>query len=305
MTAKIVVGVEDSDRSKNAVAFAVQVARSTGAQVVLANAYPYDDFPSRAASPPMQEYLRQDAQALLDALRAELTGVGDIRTCTIPSMSPARALHLLAERESAALLVIGSSRRGALGRVFAGTTAASLLHGSPCPVAIVPTALRAADTPIMTIAAAYDGSEESEHAVVAATAAARAFGAGLRLVGVFEPMIAGTPALPIPGAAVPPPDRQERFREELDAAVNEIPDDVPAEAVFLEGDPATQLTAESLDVDVMFAGSRGYGPLRAVLAGSVTGRLVQRAACPVVVVPRGVSAHVEDLFRSASADQAA
>jgi nucleotide-binding universal stress UspA family protein len=34
-------------------------------------------------------------------------------------------------------------------------------------------------------------------------------------------------------------------------------------------------------------GSRGYGPLRAVLLGGVAGRVLRDAACTVLVVPRG------------------
>jgi hypothetical protein len=37
-------------------------------------------------------------------------------------------------------------------------------------------------------------------------------------------------------------------------------------------------------------GSRGYGPLRAVLLGGVSRRLMVEAHCPVIVVPRGVEA---------------
>ncbi|HEX2411694.1 MAG TPA: universal stress protein [Solirubrobacteraceae bacterium] len=33
-------------------------------------------------------------------------------------------------------------------------------------------------------------------------------------------------------------------------------------------------------------GSRGHGPMRRVLLGGVSSRLMRRAACPVVVVPR-------------------
>ena len=40
------------------------------------------------------------------------------------------------------------------------------------------------------------------------------------------------------------------------------------------------------DVDVLFCGSRGYGPVRRVLLGGVSSRLVRRARSPVVVVPR-------------------
>jgi nucleotide-binding universal stress UspA family protein len=40
------------------------------------------------------------------------------------------------------------------------------------------------------------------------------------------------------------------------------------------------------DVDVLFCGSRGYGPGRRVVLGGVSTRLVRGARRPVVVVPR-------------------
>jgi nucleotide-binding universal stress UspA family protein len=41
------------------------------------------------------------------------------------------------------------------------------------------------------------------------------------------------------------------------------------------------------DVDLLFCGSRGCGPVRRVLLGGVSARLVRRARSPLVVVPRG------------------
>jgi hypothetical protein len=39
-----------------------------------------------------------------------------------------------------------------------------------------------------------------------------------------------------------------------------------------------------------------------VLLGSVSGRLVRDAACPVVVVPRTIEAPLEELFRASDAE---
>jgi hypothetical protein len=39
----------------------------------------------------------------------------------------------------------------------------------------------------------------------------------------------------------------------------------------------------------MVLGSLGYGPLHAVLAGAVAGRVLRAAACPVIVVPRAAA----------------
>jgi len=44
--------------------------------------------------------------------------------------------------------------------------------------------------------------------------------------------------------------------------------------------------AELTEVDLLFCGSRGYGPTRRVLLGGVSTRLVRQARRPVVVVPR-------------------
>jgi nucleotide-binding universal stress UspA family protein len=53
-----------------------------------------------------------------------------------------------------------------------------------------------------------------------------------------------------------------------------------------EGDPAEVLAARSRDLDLLVVGSRGYGPVRQVLIGGVSGELMRRAACPVLIVPR-------------------
>jgi nucleotide-binding universal stress UspA family protein len=79
---------------------------------------------------------------------------------------------------------------------------------------------------------------------------------------------------------------QEALQQRLARATSAIPDGLHAEARLLTGDPAEALVGESETLDVLVAGSRGYGPMRAVLLGSVSRALVRAAACPVVVSPR-------------------
>jgi nucleotide-binding universal stress UspA family protein len=47
--------------------------------------------------------------------------------------------------------------------------------------------------------------------------------------------------------------------------------------------------------DLLVCGSRGYGPVRAVLLGAVSRRLVTEARCPVAVAPRGRESRLESL----------
>jgi nucleotide-binding universal stress UspA family protein len=47
------------------------------------------------------------------------------------------------------------------------------------------------------------------------------------------------------------------------------------------------------NVDVLVCGSRGYGPVRRVLLGGVSSRLIRSAQLPLTVVPRATTGSVE------------
>ena len=283
---EIVVGFDDSPGAQDALAFAAALATSAGASLRLVGAFPYSDVPSRASNHAYREFLRQDCQAALDKAAATVEGVETV-TNAIADTSPPHALHDVAERAGAALAVVGSTRRGPVGRVVPGSTGERLLHGSPCPVAIVPRGF-ADGGPIRTVGVGYDGSEESEVALAAACQVARRFGAGLRVIRVFDATRFGAPALmTIPGEVTYHEDYEARQREGLDDAVAALPDEVRTETVFVAGAPGPELAAQTEGVDLMVVGSRGYGPRAAVLLGGVTHTLIRKAHCPVIVLPRG------------------
>jgi nucleotide-binding universal stress UspA family protein len=296
---EIVVGIDDSASAGDALAFARRLADVTGARLQLASAYPYEEWPSRVASHEFGAFLRDEAQAVLDHRAASL---GDgVPTHAIPDHSPARALHRLAENIGAALIVVGSTHRGAIGRVLPGSTGERLMHGSPCPVAIAPRGY-AAEGPIGVVGVGYDTSDESEAALRAACRVARTFNAHLRVIRVFDATRVGTPALmTFPGWEAFNEDYEQDQRERLEQAVAALPNDVSTEAVFLSGRPGSELATQSQDVDLMIVGSRAYGPMAAVMLGGATHALIRDAACPVVVLPRGTESGLDVLFRRAQA----
>ena len=57
--------------------------------------------------------------------------------------------------------------------------------------------------------------------------------------------------------------------------------------VSLTGDPSDQLANAAAELDVMVVGSRGYGPMRHALLGSVSAKLMRNCPAPLLVVPRG------------------
>jgi nucleotide-binding universal stress UspA family protein len=50
------------------------------------------------------------------------------------------------------------------------------------------------------------------------------------------------------------------------------------------GDAAANLEEEGVELDLLVIGSRGRGPIKNLLLGSVSADVMRRAPCPVVVV---------------------
>ena len=63
--------------------------------------------------------------------------------------------------------------------------------------------------------------------------------------------------------------------------------ELSVEGVFEIGRPVDVLVEQTADLDLLMAGSRGYGPLGAVLLGSTTHDLARLAYCPILITPRG------------------
>jgi len=288
MFRKIVVGYDGSEHARDAIALARALAEATGAGLLVACVYPQSPLHrlGSAVDPAHEQALREWAESVLGA--AEL-GAG-VETRVVPGGSPANALNDLAEAERADLIVLGSTHRGAAGRVLPGSVAERLLHGAPCGVAVAPRgfAERAA-TDIRVIGIAYDGWPESDAALQAASSLAETLGASLRVLTVIEPLSMGSPALATGHAYADIIGlTRETMQGKLNDALGKLPAATRAEGKLLDGPAApTIIGAVEEGIDLLVLGSRGYGPLRRVLLGGVSAEVMRTAPCPVLVVPRG------------------
>jgi nucleotide-binding universal stress UspA family protein len=295
----IVVGVEGSDRSLDALALARRLAGRDGA-LVLVCAYPADRLMAGDGDAAYARALRAQAEMTL----APLGGEAGSRTLAVPDRRPAHALAQVAAEVGAVAIVVGSSHAGHLRRVLPGSTGEHLLEVAPCPVAIAPRGYREhAKKSIDVIACAYDGTPGARRILAEAVAIARRLDACLRVMRVVEPpgIVDATLAVD-PQAAAAARRIRERPVDGLRRIVAELDADVEADAAVLYGEPAEELVRESFSADLVVAGSRGYGPLHALLAGAVSGRLVRGAACPVIVVPRAARTRAGDGGEVALAD---
>jgi nucleotide-binding universal stress UspA family protein len=280
MHRKIIVGHDLHEGGADALAFGRLIAGQAGAELVVAGVFPIGTLPRgfEARWREQEEQVAREIQAIADAAGAEAEA--------FPSGSPARGLHELADEIDADLIVVGSSRHSRIGQVLAGNVGLGLLHGSPCAVAVVPRGYRDhSPGTLREIVVGFDGSPESGLALLGAVDLAKAGGASLDLVTVAVP-----PAVVGHGVSVDL-DLEEaleaQLRGELDEAIRSIPDGVSADGTVLRGDPVQRLVETASRADILIVGSRGYGPLKRVVLGSVAAGLVRSARCPVLVNPRG------------------
>lgn len=307
MSKPIIVAYDPNTSDRAPVHFGVAAARFTGAPLIIAS------VSARAtAHDGPDEDLVADASGVLGEVRRDLDGEGISVECReLENTSAARALHEAGEAEDAGLLVVGSTRRGAVGRVLPGSTAERLMHGAPCPIAIVPHEWEAG-AGLNTIGVAYVDTEEGREALRGAHALARRAGAKLRVltavkagVALYGETVAGTDVRPGKGIADLEGELRVRAESALRDAAAALDGDVVVETDAFVEDPADVLVRVSEHLDLLVSGSRGYGPLRAVLLGGVSRRLAAEAQCPVIVLPRGVEAALEALMADAPGATAA
>lgn len=94
-------------------------------------------------------------------------------------------------------------------------------------------------------------------------------------------------------AALPSISGDDEMRRGLEAihgeAVARAGEVVEVEGRFLDGSADDVLGAQADELDLLMVGSRGYGPLGAVLLGSTSSHVARTASCPVLVTPRDTS----------------
>ena len=291
----VVVGHDGSDSGDDAAVLGARLSRATDESLLVVTVYPQEnpigvgrvDAEWVAAMREHADEVSAGARRLLAqrGVTAEYRVVG--------SGSAAHGLDDIAEAERASMIVVGSERHGARRHISPGSTGERLLHGAICPVAVAPRGFRekAIDEPVSRIGVAFVDTPEGHEAVKAAGALGAGTGATVTLytvvarrAEVFSPII-GRDAEEAFLATV-----REDARAALDKARMTVPDGVRVREELLEGDTVEALAAlDEHEADLLVCGSRGYGPVRRVLLGGVLRKLIRRAACPVVVVPRGAA----------------
>lgn len=225
------------------------------------------------------EGVASDARTALEDPEAKMQVIG--------ALSPALQLVECAKREDAGTLVVGSTRRGKIGRALLGSTSEQILHKAPCEVVVAPRGYaNEQHRRLAKIAVAVDGSPESKVALTRAEDIARQAGAEIEILVASDPVVSGI-------EAEFPRDTPSSISDVLEAAVSSVDPALTATGKKVDSGwrqvvrtiAAALAEACEPDVDLLITGSRR--PMDHFLLGSVTKHLITEAPCPVLVIPHG------------------
>lgn len=132
----VVVGIDGTPTSEDALEFAFEAASSMGVPLVAVHTWWVD-----LNLLPLLKELKASADTAAELLAERLAGWSekypDVTVERVLTRRPSAAEVLLAQAANAQLVVVGTGGRGALTGLVLGSVSQALLHHAPCPVAVV------------------------------------------------------------------------------------------------------------------------------------------------------------------------
>ncbi|MFE1327810.1 universal stress protein [Streptomyces sp. NPDC058741] len=291
MTKPVVVGLDGSPSSLEAVVAAAREAALRGAQLRLVHAFGSPHLDGLPAGPPWNQ-AAAGVRELLDGTLAEAErrareAAPDLDVDRDVAVGEALMVLEIASR-TASMVVVSSRGLSAFGSLLLGSTSAHLAAHGRCPLLVV----RGRPGPGGPVLLAVDDAPASEAAVRFAFAEASLRGADLVAVHVCRP---GSPEA-YDGPADPPFVTFDEIHllkhagqvlEQAIAGARERYPDLPVRQRPAIGRVRRTLVDASADAQLVVVGARGRGGFTGLLLGSVSQALLHHARCPVAVVRRG------------------
>jgi nucleotide-binding universal stress UspA family protein len=222
--------------------------------------------------------IRRGIDATADGLLDAAGGPIGVRTTIAPTV--AEGLADAARTEAADLIVVGSSRRGAIERIWLGDDACAVLRSAPCAVAVAPSGLAAAPPAAVTdIGVGYAQDTASAGALAVARALRRAD--ATLSVAHIEPM----PSTPTPFAAagvfsVPAREQALRTAQRALAGLEDVD-----EQRWSLGGVSDGLLDLAEDVDLLVVGLHRRSAIGRLVHGSTAESVLHGLPCALLAVP--------------------
>ncbi len=136
---RIVVPIDFSEYSKKAFRYAIDFAKTFGAEMILVYVvepiiYPADFSFGQVALPSMERELHDRSLEQLNALIQKEVPEGTAARCVIRSGKPFVEIIQVAKEEKADLIIIATHGHSGIEHVLFGSTAEKVVRKAPCPV---------------------------------------------------------------------------------------------------------------------------------------------------------------------------
>ena len=267
--------------ANRALPFAVALAGRSGAKLYAAHVIPQEAY--AFARPDSVERILKEACDYagykLNQIIGPLKHQGYSCEALVSEGSPGEVITELAQIHSADLIVVGTSSRAGLGKLFLGSVAEEIIREAPCPVFTVgPRVVTDPSTEIQSIICATDFSPGSVRAVEFAASLAHEYQAHLTLLHVVEGILKDSPHLA----------KQLTEKRLLDLMPTEL--ELRHEpAVLVEIGPVADRilsVANGLSADLIAMGVRGTAAFAEAAShfGSIAHKVVSLANCPVLTI---------------------
>lgn len=282
----ILVGVDGSAESDAAVRWAAREAALYGAPVTVMHV-----IQPMLVSWPIGQYVAtvldwqdENAQTVIEQARKT------VRACVEESRLPSIRAEirkdmatgvLIEASKTAQMLVVGRRGIGALDRVVLGSVSTGVLHHARGPVVVVHTDDDWSRENGLPVLLGVDGSPASEEAT--ARAFDEASRRGVDLVALHAWSDAGVVAALGMDKREVQGEGQELLAERLAGWQERYPDVEVHRRIVCDW-PAHRLLEEARRAQLVVLGSHGRGGFAGMLLGSVSSRVAQAAATPVMVV---------------------
>jgi len=297
----ILVGIDDSAASADAIAIGLRLAREHGSQLTFSHSVNWLPAISEIEASgaivdpaPVIDELMEAGRTLLARTAEEAKRSGVDAQQRLLEGEPAECMLDVARDAGCSLIVVGTHGRKGLEHLFLGSTTEAVLRGSTIPVLTVRAGLKLPAESSRCFARIIVGVDDSEPSA-AALAAVLSFPAeDLRHVLLCG--VAGT-ALAFGGREyrrAVADDLREPVEHVVDAALANARSHgiVAAEGQVLTGNADSALIAAAAQdgADLIVVGSHGRRGIRRYLLGSVAEAIVRAAPVPVLVVRTAAAA---------------
>jgi nucleotide-binding universal stress UspA family protein len=290
----IVVPIDFSKMSVQAIQIARQLARRFGASIHLAHVR-RSNYAADFVAPAFMIYEQVGEQTALEELKkvASECGVSSATCDVLSGAPPFDEICRLAQTISADLVVMPTHGRTGLKHVFLGSTAERIVQHSSCPVLVTreksAKPRNGSQGRMKTILVPVDFSSCSREGLRYAIAFANEFGAKIILLHStylgYVYSCEGTAVYDIPALQKAASQAAERKMRQLVRSLDFGA--VEFEMAFTDGSPVIDICgfAKDHDVDLIITSTHGFTGFTHVLIGSIAEQVVRHAPCSVLVVP--------------------